>query len=62
MKREVVLTKAEVESLKEFCDDNLEVGAVIVTQQGGGGIGWITKVQVERLPETLTDITDIEHW
>ena len=61
-KRKVTLTKAEVDALKEFCDYNLAVGAVDITQEGGGGLGWITKVQVQRLPETLTDITDIDSW
>ena len=60
--RQVTLTKAEIDSLKQFADDNLERGAVDITQTGGGGLGWITKVQVQRLPETLTDITDVNSW
>ena len=60
--RMVILTKAEVDSLKEFCDYNLEVGSVEITQNSNSGIGLITKVQVKNLPETLTDITDIDSW
>ena len=60
--RMVILTKAEVDSLKEFCDYNLEVGSVEITQNSNSGIGLITKVQVRNLPETLTDITDIDSW
>ena len=60
--RMVILTKAEVDSLKEFCDYNLEVGSVEITQNSNSGIGLITKVQVKNLPETLTDITDIGSW
>ena len=60
--RMVILTKAEVDSLKEFCDYNLEVGSVEITQNSNSGIGLITKVQVRNLPETLTDITDIGSW
>ena len=60
--RMVILTKAEVDSLKEFCDYNLERGSVEITQNSSSGIGLITKVQVRNLPETLTDITDIDSW
>ena len=60
--RMVILTKAEVDSLKEFCDYNLEVGSVEITQNSSSGIGLITNVQVRNLPETLTDITDIDSW
>ena len=60
--RMVILTKAEVDSLKEFCDYNLEVGSVEITQNSNSGIGLITKVQVRNLPETLTDITNIDSW
>ena len=58
----VYLTKDEIDSLKEFSDYNLAVGTVKLTQEGGNGIGFITKVQVSNLPETLTDITDIDSW
>ena len=47
------LTKAEVEALKDFCDDNLVSGSVRITQDA-----LTTKVEVVDLPETLTDITD----
>ena len=60
--RRVALTKEEVNSLKEFCDDNLTRGSVIITQSQESGIGLITKVMVKDLPETLTDITDIDSW
>ena len=60
--RMVTLTKDEVDSLKEFCDYNLEVGSVEITQNSNNGIGLVTKVQVKNLPETLTDITDINNW
>ena len=54
--RRVSLTKEEVNSLKQFCDENLCVGEVIVSQEG-----LITRVQVKDLPETLTDITDRQY-
>ena len=60
--RRVFLTKEEVDSLKKFCDDNLAVGTVVITQKPCGGIGRETKVQVHNLPETLTDITDVSSW
>ena len=60
--RRVFLTKEEVDSLKKFCDDNLTVGTVVITQKHSGGIGLETKVQVHNLPETLTDITDVSSW
>ena len=60
--RRVTLTKEEVNSLKEFCDDNLERGQVIIDQLELSGIGLATKVMVKDLPETLTDITDISSW
>ena len=60
--RRVTLTKEEVNSLKEFCDDNLERGQVIIDQLELSGIGLTTKVMVKDLPETLTDITDISSW
>lgn len=52
----VSLTKEEVNSLKEFCDENLCVGEVIVSQEG-----LVTRVQVKDLPETLTDISDRQY-
>ena len=58
----VTLTKQEVEYLKEFCDENLERGNVIIDQVYGSGIGLTTKVMVKDLPETMTDITDIDSW
>ena len=58
----VSLTKNEVESLKQFCDENLAVGTVIITQSSESGIGFTTKVMVKDLPETMTDITDIDNW
>lgn len=60
--KEITLTKAEVDSLKEFCDENLAVGTVVIEQTKESGIGLTTKVMVKDLPETLTDITDIESW
>ncbi len=62
MPKIMFMTKAEVDSLKEFCDENLAVGQVEITQSHSSGIGIITKVQVKDLPETLTDITDIDSW
>jgi hypothetical protein len=56
--RRISLTKEEVDSLKEFCDDNLCIGSVIIDQLELSGIGLTTKVMVKDLPETLTDITD----
>lgn len=49
----ITLTKAEVDALKDYCDENLAIGNVIVFTKGP-----YTKVQVEDLPETLQDITD----
>ena len=60
--RRVTLTKEEVNSLKEFCDDNLERGQIIIDQLELSGIGLTTKVMVKDLPETLTDITDVSSW
>ena len=60
--KKIYLTATEVDSLKSFCDDNSVSGAVEITQSSEGGIGLITKVQVVDLPETLTDITDIDSW
>ena len=56
------LTKEEVNSLKEFCDDNLERGSVVIWQTSEFGQGYTTKVMVKDLPETTTDITDINAW
>lgn len=58
----ISLSKEEVNSLKEFCDDNLAVGTVEILQSSESGIGYTTKVQVKDLPETLTDITDMSTW
>lgn len=58
----VSLTKEEVNSLKEFCDKNLAIGSVIITQSSESGIGLTTKVMVVDLPETMTDITDLSSW
>lgn len=60
--QEVLLTKEEVESLKQFCDKNLCVGTVVIEQSRDSGIGLTTKVMVKDLPETMTDITDIDSW
>ena len=54
--KKVTLTKEEVDSLKEYCDENLCVGEVIVSQEG-----LVTRVQVKDLPETLTDISDRQY-
>ena len=61
MKQTFYLTKSEVEALYNFCLDNLETGVVEINQKPNG-IGSITKVMVKDLPETLTDITDIDSW
>lgn len=61
-KSRITLTKQEVYSLKEFCDENLERGTVIIDQIYGSGRGPTTKVMVKDLPETMTDITDIDSW
>ena len=52
----ITLTKEEVDNIKEFCDENLCVGEVIVSQEG-----LVTRVQVKDLPETLTDISDRQY-
>lgn len=62
MPKIMFMTKAEVDALKEFCDDNLVVGLVEIHQSQDSGIGTVTKVQVKDLPETMTDITDIDSW
>ena len=58
----IQLSKKEVDSLKEFCDDNLAIGTVLIIQSSESGIGLTTKVMIKDLPETLTDITDIDNW
>lgn len=58
----IQLSKEEVNSLKQFCDDNLAQGTVLITQSSESGIGLTTKVMVKDLPETMTDITDIDSW
>lgn len=62
MPKIMFMTKAEVDALKEFCDDNLAMGQVEIQQSHDSGIGTTTKVQVRDLPETLTDITDLDSW
>jgi len=62
MPKIMFMTKAEVDALKEFCDDNLAVGLVEIHQSQDSGIGTVTKVQVKDLPETMTDITDVDSW
>jgi hypothetical protein len=52
----ILLTKEEVENLKDFCDDNLAAGYVKVYTEGR-----YIKAVVKDLPETLTDITDREY-
>ena len=58
----VSLTKEEVNSLKEFCDENLVRSSVLITQSSESSIGLTTKVMVKDLPEIETDITDIDSW
>ena len=58
--KKIFLTKDEVESLKNYCDSNLAVGVVEVIQDKHSGIGYSTWVQVKDLPETRTDISDID--
>ena len=58
----IQLSKEEVDSLKQFCDDNLTQGTVLITQSSESGIGLTTKVMVKDLPETMTDITDVDSW
>ena len=57
----IVLTKEEVNNLKEFCDENLAVGYVIIDQTGISGVGTFTCVQVKDLPDITADITDREY-
>ena len=58
----VRLTKEEVDSLKDYCDENLATGVVEIMQNHSSGIGYSTRVRVKDLPETLTDITDLDSW
>lgn len=58
----IFLTKEEVDYLKQFCDENLAVGVVEVTQDKHNELGYTTWVQVKDLPETKTDISDIDSW
>ena len=58
----IKLTKQEVEDLKEFCDDNLERGIVVIDQIYTSNNKPITKVGISELPETLTDITDMDYY
>jgi len=58
----IQLSKEEVNSLKQFCDDNPTQGVVLIKQSSESGIGLTTKVMVKDLPETMTDITDIDSW
>lgn len=51
--KKIFLTKEEVDYLKQYCDENLAVGIVEITQENG----YATWVQVKDLPETRTDIT-----
>lgn len=62
LRNRIFLTKEEVDSLKEFCDENLCVGTVVIDQINTSGVGRTTHVMVKDLPETLTDITDIDSW
>lgn len=62
MKQTIYLTDSEVEALNDFCIYNLASGQVEITQENVSGIGPTTKVMVKDLPETLTDITDIDSW
>ena len=57
----ISLNREEVDALKSFCDDNLAVGTVKISQKSTG-IGYVTRVMVTDLPETLTDITDYSAW
>lgn len=58
----IKLTKQEVEDLKEFCDDNLERGIIVIDQIYTPNNKPITKVVIPGLPETFTDITDTIYW
>ena len=58
----IQLSKEEINALKQFCDDNLAQGTVLITQSSESGIGLTTKVMVKDLPETITNITDIDSW
>ena len=58
----IQLSKKEVNTLKDFCANNLSEGTVLIIQSSESGIGLTTKVMVKDLPETMTDITDIDSW
>jgi len=58
----IQLSKKEVNTLKDFCDNNLSEGTVLIIQSSESGIGITTKVMVKDLPETMTNITDIDSW
>ena len=58
----IYLNKAEIDSLKEFCDDNIAAGEIKITQHHKSGIGYTTTIMVKDLPETLLDITDHSTW
>lgn len=60
--KSIMLSREEVDSLKQFCDENLAAGIVEIMQTDDSGIGYTTRVQVKDLPETLTDITDLNVW
>ena len=63
MKQTIYLTDNEVEALNDFCVFNLRKEEVVeITQENISGRGPATKVMVKDLPETLTDITDIDSW
>ena len=57
-KAQVVLTKDEVDALKQFCDENLAIGTVIIDQITTSSMGNYTWVMVKDLPDTRTDISD----
>lgn len=58
----IQLSKKEVNILKDFCDNNLSEGTVLIIQSSESGLGLTTKVMVKDLPETMTDITDFDSW
>lgn len=58
----IYLNKAEIEALKDFCDENLAIGEVKIIQHHKSGIGYTTTIMVKDLPETLLDITDHSTW
>ena len=58
----IYLSRTEVNSLKEFCDNNPEYVIVEISQDHYSGIGYTTVVQARGVPETETDITDLSIW